>query len=428
MVAVSGGADSVALLRLLILLGYRVEAVHCNFHLRGKESDRDEAFVRQLCLQLSVPFHLAHFDTTVYASLHKVSIEMAARDLRYHYFFQLCQDLQAKGICIAHHQDDNAETLLLNIIRGTGIHGLTGMKPMRLYEQSFADGTTSSIQVIRPLLCVSRQQIEEWLTTLHQSYITDSSNLHDDVTRNKIRLNILPLLKDINPKIVDNLVLTAHLMQETESIYEQFIQTEQQNIIKGNSVELNSIKDSKAPLSLLYEWLKTAGFNSAMVQQILQHINAPTGSLWHSATHTLCIDRHRIVLSEKKPSISPMHLPEPGTYILSNGSKIRIVSTTDVQIDKSCNIACLDADLVEFPLTLRTVQTGDRFIPFGMKGSKLVSDYLTDLKVPITEKHVQLVLTDSHNQIIWIVNRRVANPAAVTSDTSNLLKIEFLNS
>lgn len=183
-VALSGGADSVALLLILHRLGYRIEAAHCNFHLRGEESNRDEAFVKSLCHEYRIPLHLIHFDTDIYASLHQVSIEMAARELRYRYFEQLCQDIGAETVCVAHHRDDAVETLLMNLLRGSGIHGLTGIRPKNGH-------------IVRPLLCLSRHEVETFLQKTGQQYVNDSTNFVDDVVRNKVRLNVLPDRKSV---------------------------------------------------------------------------------------------------------------------------------------------------------------------------------------------------------------------------------------
>ena len=196
LVALSGGADSVALLLLLKEHGYNIHAAHCNFHLRGEESDRDEKFCVALCEQMNIELHRVHFDTETYAELHKVSIEMAARELRYRWFEQLRQDIGAAGICVAHHRDDSVETVLLNLVRGTGIHGFVGILPRNGY-------------IVRPLLCVSRAEIENFLHTRNQDYVTDSTNLESNVKRNRIRLEILPLLKTLNPSISDSIQQTA---------------------------------------------------------------------------------------------------------------------------------------------------------------------------------------------------------------------------
>ena len=206
LVALSGGADSVTLLRVLLALGYRVEAVHCNFRLRGDESDRDEQFVKNLCQMHSVPLHLIHFDTAEYASLHQVSIEMAARELRYCYFDQLRQDIDAETVCVAHHRDDAVETFLMNLLRGAGIHGLTGIRPRNGH-------------IVRPLLCVSRQEILQYLDSIGQDYATDSTNLQPDVLRNKLRLQLIPLLEQLSPGASDNIARSATYLSEAEKVY-----------------------------------------------------------------------------------------------------------------------------------------------------------------------------------------------------------------
>jgi len=204
LIAFSGGADSTALLLIMKQLGFKVEAAHCNFHLRGEESDRDENFCRNLCQQQNIPLHIAHFDTKEYAALHKKGIEEAARILRYNYFAQLCNDIECQAVVVAHHQDDSVETILLNLLRGTGIQGLQGIKPVREIETA-----NGKIKIIRPLLCVSRKEITEWLASINQDFVTDSTNLEADAMRNKIRLQLLPVIDSINPKARQNILLTA---------------------------------------------------------------------------------------------------------------------------------------------------------------------------------------------------------------------------
>lgn len=206
LVALSGGADSVALLRVLLALGYTCEAAHCNFHLRGKESDRDENFVRGLCNELNILLHVVHFDTQTYATKHRISIEMAAREMRYEWFEKLRQECDASVIAVAHHRDDSVETFLLNLIRGTGINGLKGIAPLNGH-------------IVRPLLNVSRQDILQYLEHLHQDYVTDSTNLQDEYMRNKIRLNILPMLGELNPSVSESIAETANRLAETSLVY-----------------------------------------------------------------------------------------------------------------------------------------------------------------------------------------------------------------
>ena len=206
LVALSGGADSVALLRLLLSLGYTCEAAHCNFHLRGAESDRDEHFVRQLCLEHRVTLHTVHFNTEQEAKERHISIEMAARELRYAWFEKTREACSAAVIAVAHHQDDSVETLLLNLIRGTGINGLRGIRPRNGH-------------IVRPLLCLDRKEIVGYLESIGQAYVTDSTNLQDEYTRNKIRLNLLPMMQEINPSVKESILKTAEHLDDAASIY-----------------------------------------------------------------------------------------------------------------------------------------------------------------------------------------------------------------
>ena len=213
LVALSGGADSVALLCILHTAGYRCEAAHCNFHLRGEESNRDEQFVRQLCEKYKINLHTIDFDTTRYATEKHISIEMGARELRYNWFEKTRKDCQADVIAVAHHQDDSVETILLNLIRGTGITGLLGIRPR--------NGV-----VVRPLLCINREEIIHYLQSIQQEYVTDSTNLEDEYTRNKIRLNLLPLMQTINPSVKNNLIETCNYLNDVSTLYNKYIEKE----------------------------------------------------------------------------------------------------------------------------------------------------------------------------------------------------------
>ena len=265
--ALSGGADSVALLLLLKEGGFNVHAAHCNFRLRGAESDRDEAFCVELCRQQGVELHRAHFDTREYAAVHKVSIEMAARELRYRWFSQLREDIGASGVCVAHHRDDSVETVLLNLVRGTGLRGLTGIQPR-------------NGDVLRPLLCVSRAEIEQYLTDRGQGYVTDSTNLEADVMRNKIRLQLIPLLKTLNPSVCSAIAQMADNVSGAQQVLDDVLkQYKNCNILKTSELWLNSSREYIA-----FEWLKNYGFNGTQVRQILE---AETGAAFHSSIRAI---------------------------------------------------------------------------------------------------------------------------------------------
>jgi tRNA(Ile)-lysidine synthase len=406
LVGLSGGADSVALLLILRELGYLVEAAHCNFRLRGEESDRDETFVKELCSRLGIPLHLIHFDTKSYAELHQVSIEMAARDLRYGYFRELCKDIRAADVCIAHHRDDAVETLLMNLLRGAGIHGLTGIRPK--------NGI-----VRRPLLCINRQEILDYLESIGQAYVTDSTNLEADVLRNKVRLRVLPLLEEIAPGAAANIDKTANYLREAEKVYNEEIENEKILLMYNKYHKSISVPSLS---SLLHEWLSPLGFNSTQTEQIVGCMNQ-TGREFHSATHTLVVDREFLELEPIKEPIKPLIIPEPGTYRDEDQTAFKFEITTDTTVSRDAYVATVDADKVQFPLTVRLVEQGDRFVPFGMKGSKLVSDYLTDQKVSILDKRHQEVVTDATGAIVWLIGRRTDNRFCVSKETTNVLRI-----
>lgn len=411
LVAVSGGADSVALLLILQRLGYQVEAVHCNFHLRGAESDRDEQFVVSLCQQRGVPLHISHFATKDYAEVHQVSIEMAARQLRYKYFEQLWQDISAQEVCIAHHRDDAVETLLMNLVRGTGIHGLTGIRPRNGH-------------IVRPLLCVSRADILQYLDAVGQRYVVDSSNLVPDVVRNKIRLEVLPLLRQINPAASENIALTARRLADAERLFDASVQSIISKLFVDGAVDISSLLAQPSPEYILFELLSPRGFTPAQVQQVAASLQSPrSGCLFQSPTHELTIHGGRLIVEERRQPLPDLKIPEPGLYRYTADTSFRVSLTDDVTVSRSPECATLDAAKVRFPLTVRPVQSADRFCPFGMNGSRLVSDYLTDRKLSIFEKRRQLVVLDADARIVWLVGQRTDQRFAVAPSTSQVLRI-----
>lgn len=424
LVALSGGADSVALLCVLQQLGYHVEAVHCNFHLRGGESERDENFCRQLCEKKQITFHVAHFDTKAFADLHHVSIEMAARELRYHYFQQLAKDIHADGVCVAHHRDDSVETVLLNLIRGTGIKGLHGIRPV-------------NGMIIRPLLCVGRDDILTYLTEISQDYVTDSSNLVDDVSRNKVRLNILPAMREINPSVMDAIDVTSRRLAEAADILNGVMEEKTINLngkkTLQNGARITALKKDLIDSEyLLYHVLSPYGFSPSQIEMIYAHLDAPTGTLFESPTHQLLFDRVDLLIraiSGEQPA--PMRIPESGMYVYADQWKFRfsVIPHGDLQQlpYQSPLCACLDADEMHFPFTIRPVGQGDWFVPFGMKGKKLLSDFMTDRKMSLFEKQDQLVVTDADGRVIWLVNQRPDDRFRVTDSTKSILFIESVS-
>ena len=406
-VALSGGADSVALLLLLDEMGYKVHALHCNFHLRGEESDRDERFCEDLCLKKNIPFHRIHFDTLMYAETHKMSVEMAARELRYRYFEQLRKDIGAEGICVAHHQDDTVETVLLNLVRGTGLRGLTGIQPR--------NGA-----ILRPLLCVTRTEIEAYLATKQQDYVTDSTNLETDFVRNKIRLQVVPLLRQLNPAVSENIVRTAEHLTEAQKVLDTVVDT-----YKGsNQLDLCALQQVGSAEYIVFEWLKQYGFNGSQVQQV---ISAETGSIFSSPTgYEVLKDRGRLLVEPTIMAFTPIRIPEEGTYVLPDDRRLN-VRRSNPFVSKDSHEATLDARQVRFPLTVRRVEEGDWMIPYGMTGRKLLSDLMTDLKMSLFDRRRQLVVVDAQGAVVWAIGLRTDHRCRVTDATQEVIAIKINN-
>lgn len=396
LVALSGGADSVALLRVLDAIGYQCECAHCNFHLRGEESNRDEAFVQQLCQKFDIPLHVTHFDTTDYARTHRISIEMAARELRYQWFETLRQSIGASVIAVAHHRDDSVETFLLNLIRGTGINGLKGIAPKNGY-------------VVRPLLQESRENILDYLQHLNQDYVTDSTNLQDEYMRNKIRLNLLPLMKELNPSVSESIAATAERLADAALIYNKEREMAIQRVMKGEKViSISVLLDETAPSSLLFELLHPYGFNSSQIKDIYQSLFGQSGRRFHSSQWEVLRDRDSLILhSFSGEEIN--HIPPTLTYET-------VDITPEFIIPRDKHIACLDADKVTLPLTVRKWQAGDKFTPLGMKGKKNVSDYLTDRKFTLFQKEHQYVACQG-DKIVWLIGERIDNAYRIDADS-----------
>ena len=401
LVALSGGADSVALLRVLLRLGYACEAAHCNFHLRGEESVRDERFVRALAERLGVPLHVIHFDTNAYAVSHNVSVEMAARELRYDWFAKLRQECGAKVVAVAHHRDDSVETFLLNLVRGTGINGLQGIRPV-------------NGDVVRPLLCVSRAEILDYLSSLGQDYVTDSTNLPDEFVRNKLRLNVIPMLETINLSVSDTIAETARRLSDVAQVYQEAIQAAKQRVMPdGETIDIPALCREPGAQNLLFELLYPLGFNAAQVNDVFRALHGESGRMFYSREWVLLIDRNRLI---RRPSGEVEPQPE---LCLE-----RMEVNPPFSVPHNNKEAYVDAEKVQGELTLRKWQSGDKFIPFGMKGFKSVRNYLRDKKFSRFEKERQWVVCDG-DRIVWLVNERLDNRFRVTSETRFVINLKL---
>lgn len=398
LVGVSGGADSVALLLILKDLGYQIQALHCNFHLRKEESDRDEDFVSELCSQNGIPLLIKHFNTKEYADNNNVSIEMAARYQRYNWFYEVQKSINAQCIAVAHHKNDQAETLLLNLIRGTGIRGLAGMYPLRN-------------SIARPLLCVTRQEIISYLRNIKQDFVTDSTNLERNATRNIIRLDILPQLAEINPNIINTLSDTCSIMMSSIPFYEKEIQKELEQVkLSEYEFGIKPLQGNRNATALLYEWLKDKGFTNPQYSEIAESLGRTSGKIWESKTHRLLKDRNKLILQE-------INKETDNLYVV-------VQEDVDSISETRPDIAYFDKDKLKAKITYRKAKAGDWFIPFGMKGKKLISDYLTDIKATRFEKENQQLALCGED-IIWVVGHRSDNRFRVDKNTKHIIRLRI---
>jgi tRNA(Ile)-lysidine synthase len=365
LVALSGGADSVALLRVLLHMGVPCHAVHCNFHLRGDESNRDEQFVHSLCRTLDVPLYIEDFDTLQWAKEHRISIEMAARRLRYDAFERLRTTHGLQVVAVGHHLEDSVETVLFNLMRGTGIKGLSGIAPVNGH-------------IVRPLLCVTRADIEAYLGTIGQTWVDDSSNASDDYARNRIRHRLLPVMKELNPAALQNIAATAEHLRGVGDLCE-------------------SKASDSAAITVLHGVLHPYGYNKTQVTNLLE------------------------ALRNRRQTLLPSGLHDEGTTLSAY-----LVTYDADSLPRSNRVLCLDVrQLQGATLTLRPWQKGDRFCPFGMKGrTKLVSDLLTDLHLSRYERSRQQVLC-VNDTIAWVVGRRSDERFRVPADADEILVIEM---
>lgn len=418
LLAISGGKDSVLMAQLFKLLGGDFGIAHCNFNLRAEESQRDEDFVRQLSLQLRVPFHLTHFNTRAYAEGNHVSTQMAARTLRYDWFEEIRQGYDYDVIALAQHQDDAIETVLLNLTRGTGIAGLHGIFPKRGH-------------LIRPLLFLSRNEIEQLIADHKIAYVEDSSNSSTKYARNKLRLKVIPELKEINPNLEQTFAHNIQRFAETEQVLQKVVAELSLSMLdrRGDTVHvsLKKIEKLEPRTLLLFELLKPFGASEFLIAEILQSLGKQSGTSFFSHTHRFTIDRSDLIVSLQS-SVSENHLQmiHPNdTGVTFAGKEIQISTSGCVYFEKDEGRAYVDADKLLFPLVLRSRQPGDKFKPIGMKGFKKVSDYLIDEKIPLTVKDQIPVLVNGNGEIIWIAGLRQDERYRITSSTKTVTIFEL---
>jgi tRNA(Ile)-lysidine synthase len=419
LIAVSGGLDSIVLLHLLFKMEVNCVVAHCNFRLRGEDSEGDEIFVQKLAEDYDYPFCSIAFDTAVFAKENHISIEMAARDLRYEWFDKIRQKSECQYILTAHHADDVIETVLINLARGTGIHGLTGIKAKKG-------------RLVRPLLPFSREEIKTYAAQNELDFREDYTNAQTDFVRNKIRHQIIPVLQEINPSIQKTMNENVARFSDVELIYNNEISKKKLSFVEQKDgqllISVSELKDLPANNSHLFELLKSYGFHSRDVVNIIESLDAISGKLFYSENYQILRDREYLVLSEKnEKELGEYELSENG-YVEISEKKIECKTferPADFKFSTKPLTACFDSDKLKFPLKLRKWEDGDVFHPIGMKGRKKVSDYFIDNKFSLTEKENAWLLVSGDN-IVWLVGHRMDDRYKITNKTQSICEIQIV--
>jgi len=412
LLAVSGGKDSVLMFHLFKSTGVNIGVAHCNFNLRADESLRDENFVKLLAKSYDVPLYVTHFATKKYAEAHKISTQMAARELRYQWFEEIRSANHYDYIAIAHHQNDTVETMLINLVRGTGIAGLHGILPKRE-------------KLIRPLLFLNGDEINEHIVQNNLDFVEDSSNLSADYTRNKIRLKVLPHLKEINPHLEQTFIENAARFAALESFLNNSIKQLAQTIFHrkpdGIYITKSDIEKLNPPKLLLFELLKPYGFAENTVSEILSHLNSISGTRFLSQTHQLTINRNEVVLSLLLIQDEVNVMIHPSTTSITFGNhEIEMSFRTGNEFIANKNIAFVESAALIFPLIVRNWQQGDKFMPLGMRHLKKLSDFFIDEKIPLHLKNSTPILVNGNGDIIWVVGMRQDNRYKLTASTKKV--------
>ncbi|WP_044398278.1 tRNA lysidine(34) synthetase TilS [Lacinutrix sp. Hel_I_90] len=415
LIAISGGLDSVVLAQLCHNANLDFALAHCNFNLRGSESDADEAFVLDLAEDLDREIFIQHFETERYAETHKLSIQMAARELRYEWFYDLAEQLKFDYILTAHHADDNLETLLINLTRGTGIDGLTGIPEI-------------NGKIARPLLKFSRETLASYAKTKHLKWREDSSNASTKYLRNKLRHDVIPLLKEINPKLLQNIDHTISHLNDTADIVEESVGAVLKRAIKSMDehavvygvqefIKLNN------PKAYLFEVFKNYGFSEW--NDIENLLKAQSGKQVFSATHKLLKNRETLILTalvSEAPQDAIVITSEDKTVETTQG--VLVIEAVETLSEQSKNVVYVDAQKLKFPLIVRHWKKGDYFCPLGMQGKKKLSKFFKDEKLSLLDKEKCLLLC-SQEDIVWVINYRADDRFKVTKQTHKMLKISI---
>ena len=416
LLALSGGKDSVLMAHLYKAAGYRFGLAHANFGLRAAESDADERFCEALAKQLDVPFYTTRFQTQAYAHAEQLSIQMAARELRYQWIEHLMQSEGYHYVAVAHHQNDSVETILLNLVRGTGVSGLHGILPKRAF-------------LIRPLLYLKREEVDALVAEEGLAYREDSSNQSVKYARNKIRHEVVPVLKELNPSLEHTFEQNARRMAELEAVLHQRIAELREQLFE--TAAAGTLRIALAPLkalypqkTLLFELFKPYGFTESVLADLCASWDGQAGKVFQSATHELLLDRDYFYLSGALLASPVATTMQPNQTDISWNRQhytLQNIDISDFVLEKTNQKAQLDADLLVYPLVLRSWQIGDNYLPLGMQGQKKLSDLFIEHKIPRNQKHNTLVLQNGNGDIVWVAGMRIHERYKVGSNTKKVL-------
>jgi len=404
---------------LLKAAGYNFGIAHCNFQLRGAEATRDEDFCRQLAATLDVPFYITHFETSKYAAENKISIQMAARNLRYQWFEQVKQTEGYTVISLAHHQNDTIETILLNLTRGTGIAGLHGILP-------------KNGDLVRPLLFLSRDEIAKLITDNRLKYVEDSSNSSTKYARNKLRHEVIPKLKELNPALENTFENNLRHFREMEILLEERVRELKRNVLTINDDETHitiaAVKKLHPQHLLLYKLLQEYGFNETTVEDIIGSLDKHSGRIFASNTHQLVLDRDHLIIGRHQKAENQSIKLKPDSHSINfNGYKLTVLhDDTPLIVADNPMATAVDAALLQYPLTVRSWGQSDYFYPLGMKTRKKLSDFFIGQKVPVTQKKQIPLLVNGNGDIIWIGGYRLDNRYRVTDKTKKVTIFELV--
>jgi len=417
LLAVSGGIDSMVMAHLFIRAGFNTGIAHCNFSLRGKESDMDEALVKRFAARHKLPFFSARFDTLSYSQKNGLSVQVAARELRYGWFEEIRRKSGFDLVAVAHNLNDNIETMLINLTRGTGIAGLTGIK-------------NSTDHIIRPLLFATRDSIEKYCRKNRISYREDRSNAETKYTRNKIRHLVIPVLKEINPSVEKTLTETAGRMHEVNEVIDLFIkELTGKSIIRGDGmvkVRLEALEPFAGNDTVLYELFKNYGVIGNNLGDLKSIMKGSTGLRIFTGSHRIIKNRNELLITEPFTSdfmdISAGNPEELRRVpVIKSVRLVKVTPETAIPADPAT--AFLDFEKVRFPVTIRRWRPGDFFFPLGMQKRKKLSDYLTDRKFSIPDKEKLLIL-ESAGKIVWLIGEKIDNRFRITNKTTEALVIK----